>query len=135
MSDRNSRIIEQFRANDGQVGGAFEGRPLLLLHHKGAKTATERVTPLMYQRLDDGYAVFASKGGSDTNPDWLHNLHAHPEVSIEVGTEQVEVIARLARDEERLTIWDEWKRDWPFFAEYEEKTARDHIPVVVLEPV
>lgn len=135
MSDRNSRIIEQFRANDGQVGGAFEGRPLLLLHHKGAKTATERVTPLMYQRLDDGYAVFASKGGSDTNPDWLHNLHAHPEVSIEVGTEHVEVKARLARGEERLTIWEEWKRDWPFFAEYEEKTARDHIPVIVLEPV
>jgi deazaflavin-dependent oxidoreductase (nitroreductase family) len=135
MSDRNTRIIEQFRANDGEVGGAFEGRPLLLLHHKGARTGTERVTPLMYQRLDDDYAVFASKGGSDTNPDWLYNLHAHPDVSIEVGTEHVEVKARLARGEERLTIWEEWKRDWPFFAEYEEKTARDHIPVIVLEAV
>ena len=135
MSERNTRIIEEFRANEGQVGGAFEGRPLLLLHHRGAKTGTERVTPLMYKRLDDGYAVFASKGGADTNPDWLHNLEANPDVRIELGTEEVEVTARLAAGVERSNIWEQWKREWPFFAGYEEKTTRDHIPVVVLEPV
>lgn len=135
MSDWNTKIIDEFRANDGQVGGPFEGRPLLLLHHRGARTGTARVTPLMYQRLDHGYAVFASKGGADTNPDWLYNLDAHPDVTVELGTEEVDVVARRAEGEERTSIWEKWKQDWPFFAEYEEKTARDHIPVLVLEPV
>lgn len=135
MSDWNRRIIEEFRANDGRVGGPFEGRPLLLLHHKGARSGTERVTPLMYRDLGDGYAVFASKGGADTNPDWLHNLEAHPEVSVEIGADRVDVTARIAGDEERSGIWESWKREWPFFADYEEKTSRDHIPVIVLEPI
>ena len=135
MSDWNRRIIEEFRANEGRVGGSFEGRPLLLLHHRGARTGTTRVTPLMYQRLGVGYAVFASKGGADTNPDWLYNLDAHPRATIELGTENVDVVARRAQGEERTTIWEEWTEDWPFFAEYEEKTTRDHIPVIVLEPV
>ncbi|MGD2044008.1 MAG: nitroreductase family deazaflavin-dependent oxidoreductase [Acidimicrobiia bacterium] len=135
MSDWNDNIIEEFRANGGAVGGTFAGRPLLLLHHKGARTGIERVSPLMYQKLDDGYAVFASKGGADTNPDWLHNLKAHPETSIEVGDDRVGVRARIADGAEREAIWERWKTEWTFFAEYEEKTARDRIPVVVLEPV
>ena len=68
MSDWNQQIIEEFRANDGEVGGVFKGAPLLLLHHRGAKTGTERVSPLMYQAVDDGYAIFASKGGADSHP-------------------------------------------------------------------
>jgi deazaflavin-dependent oxidoreductase (nitroreductase family) len=75
----NQAIIDEFRANEGRVGGRFEGRPILLLHHTGAKTGTERVNPLAYQQLEDGtWAVFASKGGAPTNPDWFHNVKANP---------------------------------------------------------
>ncbi|MEV6814530.1 nitroreductase/quinone reductase family protein, partial [Micromonospora sp. NPDC051296] len=74
MSDWNDKIIVEFRANGGQVGGQFAGAPLLLLHTVGAKSGQPRVNPVMYQKVDDGYAVFASKGGAPTNPDWYHNL-------------------------------------------------------------
>lgn len=134
MSEWNTGIIDEFRANDGTVGGPFEGKPLLLLHHKGARSGTERVNPLMYKQLDGAYAIFASKGGADTNPDWFYNLKAHPDVSIETGTDKVDVTARIADGEEREQIWESWKREFPQFADYEEKTSRDHIPVIVLDP-
>lgn len=135
MSDWNAGIIEEFRANDGKVGGYFERQPLLLLHHKGARTGTDRVTPLAYSAVEGGYAVFASKAGADSNPAWLHNLQANPEVSVEVGTEKVEVRARLAEGEEYDAIWTAQKAFNPAFAEYERKTARSHIPVVVLDRI
>lgn len=136
MSEWNTRIIEEFRANEGKVGGPFEGRPLLLLHHEGARTGTERVSPLMYQSLDNGdLAVFASKNGADDNPGWYHNLMANPQTSIEIGTSKIAVVARLAEGAERDRIWERQKTDYPQFAEYERKTARDRIPVVVLQPV
>jgi len=135
MSDWNAGIINEFRANEGRVGGMFEGAPLLLLHHTGAKTGTERVTPLMYQPVDGAYAVFASKAGADTNPDWFHNLMANPEAKVELGTATAPVHARRAEGDEHDRIWKQQKRDWPQFAEYERQTARDIIPVIVLEPV
>lgn len=135
MSEWNSGIINEFKANDGEVGGIFEGKPLLLLHHIGAKTRTERVSPLMYQRVDGAYAVFASKGGADTNPDWFHNLVANPDVSIEVRSDKIDVRARVTQGEERERIWERQKREFPQFADYEQKTSRDHIPVIVLDPV
>jgi deazaflavin-dependent oxidoreductase (nitroreductase family) len=135
MSEWNSGIVDEFKANEGSVGGIFEGKPLLLLHHKGAKTGRERVSPLMYKQLDGAYAVFASKGGSDTNPDWYHNLVANPDVSIEVGTDKIDVRARVAEDAEHQRIWEPWKREFPQFAGYEQKTSRDGIPVIVLDPV
>jgi deazaflavin-dependent oxidoreductase (nitroreductase family) len=96
VSDFNAEIIDEFRANKGKVGGPFEGAPVLLLHHTGAKSGTERVNPLVYQPLDNGrYAIFASKGGADTNPDWFHNLVAHPHTTIEVGTDTVPVVSRV----------------------------------------
>lgn len=134
MSNWNDGIIGEFRSNDGEVGGVFEGKPLLLLHHKGARTGTERISPLMYQQVGESYAVFASKGGADTNPDWYHNLIAHPEVSIEVGSDKVDVRARVAQIEEQDTIWERQKREFPQFAEYEQKTSRAQIPVIVLDP-
>lgn len=135
MSEWNNGIIEEFRANDGVVGGPFEGKPLLLLHHKGARTGTERVSPLMYQALEgDGYAIFASKNGADTNPDWYHNLRAHPEVKIEVGPVEVDVTARVVEGEEQEQIWERQKQEFPQFAGYEQKTSREQIPVLVLEP-
>ncbi|HZQ87952.1 MAG TPA: nitroreductase family deazaflavin-dependent oxidoreductase [Acidimicrobiales bacterium] len=132
--DWNGKIIEEFRSNQGKVGGPFAGAPILLLHHKGAKTGTERVSPVAYQDLGDGrVAVFASKGGAPTNPDWFHNLVANPEVTIEIGTETVPVKARVPEDAERAPIWEKQKQLMPPFAEYEHKTTRT-IPVVILEP-
>ena len=134
MSNWNNGIIDEFRSNDGEVGGVFAGKPLLLLHHKGARTGTERVSPLMYQQVGDSYAVFASKGGADTNPDWYHNLLANPDATIELGADKVDVRARVAEGDEQDTIWERQKREFPQFAGYEQKTSRDQIPVIVLDP-
>jgi deazaflavin-dependent oxidoreductase (nitroreductase family) len=133
VKDWNTAIIEEFRANDGNVGGNFKGAPLLLLHSKGAKTGQERVNPMMYQKVGDSYAVFASKGGMPTNPDWYHNLVANPEATVEVGTETVPVTARVATGDERERIWSKQKSDYSGFADYENKTTRQ-IPVVILTP-
>jgi deazaflavin-dependent oxidoreductase (nitroreductase family) len=134
MSDWNTAIIEEFRANEGEVGGNFEGAPLLLLHTTGARSGQERVSPVMYQDLGGGsMAVFASKAGAPDNPDWYHNLLAHPEVTAEIGTETRSLRARVADDDEREPIWSKQKQDYPGFADYETKTSRT-IPVVILDP-
>ncbi|GGB31685.1 hypothetical protein GCM10011492_22920 [Flexivirga endophytica] len=131
MSDWNDNVIADFRANQGRIGGPFEGAPLLLLHSTGAKSGQERVSPVMYQAAGEGYAIFASKAGADTNPDWYHNLKAHPEARIEIGTEIVDVTARVLDAEEREPVWEEQKARYPGFADYESKTDRV-IPVVML---
>jgi deazaflavin-dependent oxidoreductase (nitroreductase family) len=134
VQDWNTKLIQEFRANQGQIGGNFQGAPLLLLHTTGARTGKERVNPMMYQSLDGGrVAVFASKAGADTNPDWYRNLVAHPDVSAEIGTETLSFRARTADHAERDPIWSKQKQDYPGFAEYESKTSRE-IPVVILEP-
>jgi deazaflavin-dependent oxidoreductase (nitroreductase family) len=133
MTDWNSGIIEEFRTNEGKVGGRFEGAPMLLLHHKGAKTGTERVNPMVFQKVDNGYAVFASKGGAPTNPAWYHNLVANPDVEVEIGTDTIPVRARVAEGDERERIWTKQKERMPGFADYERNTTRQ-IPVVILEP-
>ncbi len=133
MNDWNAKIIEEFRSNDGKVGGQFEGAPLLLLHSTGAKSGEERVTPVMYQAVGSDLAVFASKAGAPTNPDWYHNLVANPQATAEVGTEKVHVTARVAGADERDRIWTKQKTDYPGFAEYEQATSRQ-IPVVILTP-
>ncbi len=127
----NQQVIAEFRANAGKLGGQFEGAPVLLLHTTGAKSGLERVNPMMYQEVDDAIAVFASKGGAPTHPDWYHNLVAHPEVTVEIGSETVPMIASVAKGEERDAIWERQKKQFPNFAEYEEKTDRV-IPVVLL---
>ena len=133
MADWNSEIIKEFRANKGKVGGPFEGAPLLLLHTLGARTGQQRVNPVMYRPVPGGYAVFASKGGAPTNPDWYHNLLAHPDVEAEIGTETVKLHARVTEGAERDQIWAAHKTANPGFADYEKKTTRQ-IPVVILEP-
>ncbi len=135
MADWNQEIIDEFRANEGRVGGPFEGKTLLLLHHRGAKTGIERVNPVAYQRLsDDSVAIFASKGGAPTNPDWYHNVIANPDVTVEIGTDTFPARARVAAGEERNRIWERQKQAWPGFAEYEEKVEGiREIPVLVLE--
>jgi deazaflavin-dependent oxidoreductase (nitroreductase family) len=128
----NDRIIEEFRANDGRVGGPFEGAPILLLHHTGARTGAARVNPLAYQADGDRFVVFGSKGGAPTNPDWYHNLRANPQASIEVGTETIPVRAKVAEGNERERIWNRQKELMPGFAAYEQRTRRQ-IPVIILE--
>ena len=133
-NDWNAPVIEEFRANGGKLGGNFEGAPMLLLHTTGAKSGRERVNPMMYQDLGDGrVAVFASKAGMDTNPDWYHNLVANPDVTAEIGTETRDFVAHTATAAEREPIWTKQKHDYPGFADYEKKTTRQ-IPVVLLEP-
>jgi deazaflavin-dependent oxidoreductase (nitroreductase family) len=132
VSEWNDKIIKEFRANAGRVCGSFEGAPLLLLHSTGAKSGRERVNPMMYRKVGDAWAVFASKGGADTNPDWYHNLLANPRAQIEVGTDRFDVTARTATDDEREPIWSAQKADYSGFAGYEQRTSRQ-IPVVILE--
>jgi deazaflavin-dependent oxidoreductase (nitroreductase family) len=132
VEDFNKTLIEEFRANGGKVGGMFEGRDLLLLHTTGAKSGRPRVNPLAYRRDGDHLVVFGTKGGADTHPDWYYNVRAHPEASVEVGTERFDVVARIAEGAEHDRIWRAQKSDIPSFAEYEQKTDRV-IPVVVLE--
>jgi deazaflavin-dependent oxidoreductase (nitroreductase family) len=128
----NAKIIREFRENEGKVGGPFEGAPLLLLTSTGAKSGQPRTSPMMY--LPDGgrYLVFASKAGAPTNPDWYHNLVAHPDASIEVGTERFAVKATVITGAERDELYARQAELYPGFAEYEAKTTRI-IPVIALE--
>ncbi|MHB1509348.1 MAG: nitroreductase family deazaflavin-dependent oxidoreductase [Acidimicrobiales bacterium] len=130
-TDWNSQIIEEFRANDGKVGGQFEGAPVLLLTTTGAKSGKRHTTPMMYLPGDARLYVFASKAGAPTNPDWYHNLVANPTVSVEVGTDRYEATATPLAGADRDRIYGEQARLYPGFAEYQEKTTRI-IPVVEL---
>jgi deazaflavin-dependent oxidoreductase (nitroreductase family) len=131
--DYNEQIIQEFRANEGRVGGRFEGNPLLLLHHTGAKSGKSRINPLAYLSDRGRYVVFGSKGGAPTHPDWYHNLKAHPNTTIEVGTDTVDVVASKATGEERERIFRIQAERVPQFAEYQKQTKR-LIPVMVLTP-
>ncbi|MGC8499403.1 MAG: nitroreductase family deazaflavin-dependent oxidoreductase [Acidimicrobiales bacterium] len=132
-NESNRRIIEEFRASGGVVGGSFAGAPLLLLHTTGARSGEEWITPVMYQDVGEGrVAIFASKGGAPTHPDWYHNVVAHPEVVVEIGAQTRPARARIAPPEERGAIWSRQKTDFPNFADYEARTDRE-IPVVILE--
>jgi deazaflavin-dependent oxidoreductase (nitroreductase family) len=134
MNDFNQGIIEEFRANAGKVGGGFDGAPMILVHHTGAKTGTERVSPLVYQPDGDRFVIFGSKGGAPTHPHWYLNLKANPDTTVEVGTETIAVHAREATGEERDRLWTKQKELMPGFADYEKAIAgAREIPVVVLE--
>ncbi|MER7687261.1 nitroreductase family deazaflavin-dependent oxidoreductase [Streptomyces sp. NPDC097610] len=132
--DLNARIIDEFRANKGEVGGGFSGAPLLLLHTVGARSGRSRVNPMMYLADRGRFLVFASKAGSDRNPDWYHNLLAHPGARVEVGDASLAVHAVELRGTERDTAFAEQARRYPGFAGYQGKTERV-IPVIALIPV
>ncbi len=132
-ADFNAKVIDEFRANEGRVGGMFASMPILLLHHTGARSGTERVNPLAYNRDGERYVIIASKGGAPKHPAWYHNLTAHPDATIEVGTQTLRVRATEATSEERERLYRAQAELMPQFAEYAEKTTRT-IPVVVLTP-
>ena len=133
-NDWNAKIIAEFRANDGRVGGQFEGAPMILIHHRGRTSGAERVNPVVYLPVDGGYAVFASKAGATTHPDWYLNLMANPETTVEVGADTIPVLAREATGDERERIWARQIAAMPGFADYEAQAAPRVIPVVVFEP-
>ena len=133
--DFNAKVIDEFHAHEGGVGGGFEGMPLLLLHHTGAKSGQSRINPLAYQDDKGRYVIFASKAGAPTNPDWYYNLKANPNVKIEVGTDTLDAVASEATGAERERLFDTQKAHVPQFAEYEQKTGGRVIPVMVLTPV
>jgi deazaflavin-dependent oxidoreductase (nitroreductase family) len=131
VNDYNTQIIEEFHANEGKVGGPFDGTTLLLLTHRGAKTGRERTNPLAYIEEDGRYFVFGSKGGASTNPDWYHNLRANPDATIEIGTKKFDVAAEVLTGEERDRVWTRNVRERPAFGDYEKRTSRK-IPVIAL---
>ena len=131
MSDWNAGITDEFRANDGRVGGMFEGAPLLILHTTGAKSGLPREMPLMYLDYNDRMFVFASKAGADSHPDWFYNAKANPGVEIEIGTDKVAKTAIEVDAAERDAIYAEQARRYPQFGEYAQGTDRV-IPVIEL---
>jgi deazaflavin-dependent oxidoreductase (nitroreductase family) len=131
FNDWNRQIIEEFRTHEGKVGGSFEGVPLLLLTTIGAKSGQKRINPLTYLLDGERLFIFATKGGSPTNPDWYHNLVAHPQVTVELGTEQFEATAVRLSGEERDQIYVRETQVYPGAADIEKKTTRK-IPVVEL---
>jgi deazaflavin-dependent oxidoreductase (nitroreductase family) len=136
VSNWNANIIEEFRKNEGRVGGSFEGATLLLLHTEGRRTGKELVNPLAYLPDDGRWVVFGSKGGALTDPDWVRNLAANPDVTIEVGTDTIPVRATkfLRDDPERHELYARQVARMPGFGGYEEKTKGIRtIPVIVLE--
>jgi deazaflavin-dependent oxidoreductase (nitroreductase family) len=131
MSDWNKAIIDEFRANEGKVGGYFKNDKILLLHTHGAKSGAERVNPVVYFEDGDRYVVIASAGGASRHPDWYYNLLAHPEASVEVGTEQFQVVAATTSEPERTTLYEHMETLKHSFTEYKTKTSRV-IPVFTL---
>lgn len=134
MNDFNQKVIEEFRANAGKVGGPFEGADLLLLTTTGAKSGRRVTTPVMYLEDGDRLVVIASKAGADHHPAWFHNLRANPGVTVEAGTDTFQARASVVDPPERDRLYARMVEKAPGFAEYEEKTSRV-IPVVALERV
>ena len=132
MNDFNAQIIEEFRANEGKVGGGFEGAPLLLLTTTGAKSGKERVAPLAYLADGGRIFVFGSKAGAPTNPDWIHNIRANPSVTVEIRTDRYAARAVEVEGSERDEIFAKQVAAMPPFAEYVEKAGDRVIPVVEL---
>jgi len=134
LNDRNKKIIDEFRANDGRVGGNFEGKTLLLLHTQGAKSGQERINPLACVKDGDRCVVIASKGGAPTHPDWYYNVIANPQVTVEVGTETFQAEAIVAEEPERTRLYNKMVEVMPGFEGYRRNTTRQ-IPVIVLIPM
>lgn len=136
MTDWNTRVIAEFRENEGRVGAPFEGAPIVLVHHRGRRSGREYVNPMMYladESDDNAIYVFATKGGAPTNPEWYYNLTAAGEGSVERGTDSYRVSVRELTGDERDRVYAEQARRYPGFAEYAERTEGVRtIPVLEL---
>jgi deazaflavin-dependent oxidoreductase (nitroreductase family) len=134
MNDFNQKVIEDFRANAGKVGGQFAGAPMVLLTTKGAKSGKTYVNPLVYTRDGNQYVIIASFAGGPKNPAWYHNLVANPVVTLEIGAERFQAKASIAAGAERERLFNQQAALMSVFNDYRKKTARQ-IPVIVLERV
>jgi deazaflavin-dependent oxidoreductase (nitroreductase family) len=131
-SDYNTKIVEEFRANQGHVGGPWEGVTLILLHHIGAKSGIERVIPLAYSAQPDGrFAIWAANGGAPAHPAWYHNLKAHPTIQAEVGSQTFTVVAEEMLGDARAQLWPKLVAQYPSLGETQDKTTRQ-FPLFVL---
>jgi deazaflavin-dependent oxidoreductase (nitroreductase family) len=131
-TDFTERVIAEFRANHGRVGGELAGTPIILIHHTGAKSGIERVTPVAYTSQPDGrFIIVASNGGAPTHPAWYHNLRARPTIEIELGTETFTVLAEEVQGAERAQLWPKLVAASPAVGEFQAKTKRE-IPVLTL---
>lgn len=130
-TDYNAKIIDEFRSNQGRVGAMWERTPLLLLHHTGAKSGLSRVNPVAYLPDKQRYMIWAANGGAPNNPDWYHNLKAHPNTRIEIGSETIDVVAEEATGAERERLFAIAAERYPQLHEIAQKTPRI-IPMVVL---
>ena len=131
MNDFNQRVIEEFRANGGKVGGQFDGAPMVLLTTTGAKSGNPHTTPLVYLQDNDRVIVFASMGGAPRHPQWYHNIIANPDVTVEVGTEKYEARATVVTGAERDELFARQAAKFDAFNQYQQRTTRV-IPVVAL---
>jgi len=128
-----SAHVRMYRVSNGRIGGRFPGgAPILLLDHVGAKTATNRTTPLIYVEDDGDVVIVASKGGHPRNPAWYHNLKANPDTTVQIGAERRAVHARLASPEERERLWPKAVATYAGYGSYQRRTNRE-IPLVILE--
>ena len=130
--DWNKKVIQEFRANNGKVGGVFKNMDLLLLHTVGSRSGSPRLVPLVYTADGGRYVVIASAGGSHRHPDWFFNLAANPEVEVEIGSSRFKARAAVIEEPERSRLYERMAAKYDFFAEYKEKAKRV-IPVIVLE--
>jgi deazaflavin-dependent oxidoreductase (nitroreductase family) len=128
----NEKVISEFRANGGKVGKPFEGMPMILVTMKGAKSGKEYTMPLVYSKDGNRYVIIASMAGAPNNPDWYHNIKAHPEVTLEIGTERFAAKAIITSGEERERLFNAQAAIMPIFNDYRKKTTRE-IPVIALE--
>ena len=133
-AEYNAKVIDEFRANKGRVDGMWEGTPLLLLHHTGARSGASRVNPVGYLPDEPRYVIFASNGGAPSSPDWYHNLKAQPTTRIEVESETIDVVAEEATGEERERLFARGAERFPDLARHARRTDRV-IPVIVLKPL
>jgi deazaflavin-dependent oxidoreductase (nitroreductase family) len=130
--DYNTKIIEEFRTNGGRVGGPWTGTTMILIHHIGARSGIERVSPLAYSALGDGrFAIVASNGGSPVHPDWYYNLKACPRIRVEMGTQTFWVLAEELDNRARADLWPKLIAEYPAIGEFQ-ATTRRQIPVFML---
>jgi deazaflavin-dependent oxidoreductase (nitroreductase family) len=134
MVEFNKKVIAEFRSNGGQVGGQFAGAPMIIITHTGARSGKTYISPLVYSKDGDRFVIIASKAGAPRNPSWYHNLLAHPDVTVEIGTEKFKARASEAKGAERDRLFAAQAKLMPQFNEYQKKTNR-RIPVLVLERV
>ncbi len=134
QNEYNRRLIEEFRANRAAGGQAMAGRPLLLLTTTGARSGLPRTTPLMYISDGDRLLILASNAGASKHPDWYRNLVAHPQVTVEVGSETFDASAIVLEGEERARLWSALVERYPFFADHQAQITRQ-IPIVALERI